>query len=178
MIFDTMWRPALAMMAIVAASNYLVQFPINDWWTWGAATYPFAFLVTEMTNRRFGPAVARRVVYAGFVLGVALSALLAPPRIAAASGAAFLLAQLLDITVFNRLRRQVWWLAPFAAASLASIVDTAAFFSIAFAGTGVPWHTLAAGDLVAKLAMAVFCLAPYRLFMAWVRPVWAQPAAS
>lgn len=168
-----LWRPVLAMMAIVAASNVLVQFPINDWWTWGAASYPFAFLVTEMTNRRYGPAVARLVVYAGFALGVALSLVLAPARIALASGSAFLLAQLLDIAVFNRLRRQVWWLAPFAAASLASIVDTVAFFSIAFAGTPVPWPTLALGDLVAKLAMAVFCLAPYRLFVARVQAAWA-----
>lgn len=172
--FPALWRPALAMMAIVAASNVLVQFPINEWWTWGAATYPFAFLVTEMTNRRYGPALARRVVYAGFALGVALSLVLAPSRIALASGSAFLLAQLLDIAVFNRLRRQVWWLAPFVAASLASIVDTAAFFSIAFAGTPVPWPTLALGDLVAKLAMAVFCLAPYRLFVARVPTVWAS----
>lgn len=171
--FAVLWRPALAMMAIVAASNVLVQFPINDWWTWGAASYPFAFLVTELTNRRYGPGLARLVVYAGFSLGVALSLVLAPARIALASGSAFLLAQLLDIAVFNRLRRQVWWLAPFAAASLASIVDTAAFFSIAFAGTPVPWPTLALGDLVAKLAMAVFCLAPYRLFVARVRAVWA-----
>lgn len=169
--------PALAMMAIVAASNVLVQFPLNDWWTWGALTYPVAFLVTDATNRRFGPVVARRVVYAGFALGVILSLWLATPRIALASGAAFLMAQLLDIAIFNQLRRQVWWLAPFASSILASIVDTFVFFAGAFYATPVPWLTLALGDLAAKVLMALVALGPYRVFMTLVTREW-RPARA
>jgi queuosine precursor transporter len=170
-----LWRPALAMMVIVAASNHLVQFPINAWWTWGALTYPFSFLVTDATNRRYGPSVARMVVYCGFALGVVLSFVLAPARIAIASGAAFLVAQLFDIGIFNRLRRSAWWIAPFVSSAIASVVDTAVFFAGAFAGTDVPWVTLAAGDLVAKLVMALVALGPYRLFVNWVKPVWSEP---
>jgi hypothetical protein len=173
-----LWRPALAMMAIVAASNHLVQFPINEWWTWGALTYPSSFLVTDATNRRYGPSVARAVVYCGFSLGVVLSFALAPARIAIASGTAFLVAQLLDIGVFNRLRRSAWWIAPFVSSAIASVIDTAVFFAGAFAGTGVPWVTLALGDLVAKLAMALVALGPYRLFVTWVKPVWSEPVRA
>jgi hypothetical protein len=169
--------PVLAMVAIVAASNWLVQFPINDWLTWGAFTYPFAFLVTDLTNRRFGPAAARRVIYAGFAVGVVLSALLATPRIAAASGLAFLLAQLLDVTVFNWLRQQSWWRAPFAASALGSVADTATFFGIAFIGTGLPWITWGLGDLAVKLGFALFCLAPYRVLMLRIGPAWAPARA-
>ena len=169
--------PSLAMVAIVAASNWLVQFPINDWLTWGAFSYPISFLVTDLTNRRFGPAAARRVIYAGFAVGVVLSAILATSRIAAASGSAFLLAQLLDVTVFNWLRRQSWWRAPFAASGLGSIADTATFFGIAFIGTGLPWVTWALGDLAVKLAFAFFCLAPYRLLMFRIGPAWTSPKA-
>src|SRR5918992_6190787 len=98
-----------AMVVVVAGSNLAVQYPINDWLTWGAFTYPIAFLVTDLTNRRLGPGPARRVVYVGFALGVLLSILVAGPRIALASGTAFLSAQLLDIWVFDRLRRLPWW---------------------------------------------------------------------
>ena len=167
----------VAMVVIVAASNWLVQFPINDWLTWGAFTYPFSFLVTDLTNRRFGPAAARRVIYAGFAVGVVLSAVLATPRIAAASGSAFLLAQLLDVTLFNWLRRQNWWRAPFVASAVGSITDTATFFGIAFIGTGLPWTTWALGDLAVKLAFALFCLAPYRLLMNRIGPAWATAVA-
>jgi uncharacterized PurR-regulated membrane protein YhhQ (DUF165 family) len=169
----------MAMVVIVAASNWLVQFPINDWLTWGAFTYPFSFLVTDLTNRRFGPASARRVIYAGFAVGVLLSAILATPRIAVASGSAFLLAQLLDVTLFNWLRRQSWWRAPFVASGVGSVVDTGMFFGIAFIGTGLPWPTWALGDLAVKLAFAVFCLAPYRLLMERIGPAWgvSSPAA-
>ena len=168
---------AAAMVAIVAASNWLVQIPINDWLTWGAFSYPFSFLVTDLTNRRFGPAAARRVIYVGFAVGVVLSAILATPRIAAASGSAFLLAQLLDVTLFNWLRRQSWWRAPFVASGAGSVMDTATFFGIAFVGTGLPWTTWAAGDLAVKLAFALFCLAPYRLLMARIGPGWAAARA-
>jgi len=168
----------LAMMAVVAASNLLVQYPftplgLEQVLTWGAFTYPVSFLVTDLTNRRAGAIMARRVVYAGFALGVILSAILSEPRIAAASGTAFLVGQLLDITVFNRLRQGSWWKAPFAASALGSMVDTALFFSLAFAGTDVPWLSLGAGDLCVKLLYAVLLLAPFRIAMAWWRPVAA-----
>ncbi len=165
--------PVAAMAAIVVTSNIAVQYPITqfglqDWLTWGALTYPVAFLVTDLTNRRFGAETARRVVYVGFALAVALSLLLADPRIALASGSAFLLAQLLDILVFDRLRRAAWWRAPLASSVCGSVVDTALFFSLAFAGTGLPWMTWALGDLAAKLAVALCLLLPFRLGMAWV----------
>jgi len=136
----------VAMIVIVTASNFAVQFPINDWLTWGAFTYPVSFLVTDLTNRALGPQAARRVVYAGFAVAVVLSAWIAGPRIAMASGLAFLLAQLLDIAIFDRLRRAPWWQAPFVSSILASALDTAAFFALAFAATGLPWVTWALGD--------------------------------
>ncbi len=164
-----------AMIAIVAASNVLVQYPINDWLTWGALTYPVSFLVTDVINRALGPARARRVVYAGFALAVALSWFLADPRIAVASGTAFLAAQLLDIAVFDRLRRGSWWRAPLVSSAAGSVLDTALFFSIAFAGTGLPWITWGLGDLAVKFAAALLFLAPFRVLMAWARPVEAAP---
>lgn len=160
-----------AMTVIVAASNYLVQFPVNDWITWGAFTYPVAFLVTDMTNRAFGPARARQVVYAGFVLAVILSIALATPRIALASGTAFLVAQLLDVRIFDRLQsRGGWWTAPLVSSSVGSAVDTMLFFSIAFAGTAVPWVTLGLGDYAVKLVLALSMLIPFRLLMQFTRP--------
>lgn len=160
-----------AMIVVVAASNWLVQYPINDWLTWGAFTYPFSFLVTDLTNRAYGPTRARIVVAAGFALAVALSLWLAPWRIAIASGGAFLAAQLLDIQIFNRLRQAKWFWAPFVASATASVVDTYVFFAGAFAGSGLPWHTWALGDLSVKLAFAIFLLAPFRLLMPQL-PVW------
>jgi queuosine precursor transporter len=157
--------PVLAMVAVVAGSNVAVQYPINDWLTWGAFTYPIAFLVTDLTNRRLGPGRARTVAYTGFALAVLLSILLAGPRIALASGTAFLSAQLLDIAVFDRLRRLPWWQAPLASSGLASVWDTAVFFGLAFAGTGLPWMTWAIGDLGAKAAMALLLLLPFRALM-------------
>ena len=160
-----MWRPILAMTAVIVASNFLVQFPLNDWLTWGAFTFPLAFLVTDLTNRAVGAAGARRVVRVGFAVAVLVSLALAPWRIALASGAAFLTAQLLDVAVFERLRRQSWWKAPLIGSLLASVIDTALFFGLAFAGTGLDWVTLAAGDLAAKAAMALLLLAPYRAML-------------
>lgn len=164
-----------AMMAVVAAANVLVQHPftpfgLGETLTWGAFAYPFSFLVTDLANRLGGPGTARRVVYAGFALGVVLSVFLATPRIAAASGAAFLAGQLLDITVFTRLRRAAWWKAPLFASALGSVVDTALFFGLAFAGTEVPWTRLALGDLAVKFAYAVLLLAPFRMAVARLRP--------
>lgn len=166
----------VAMTVVVAASNFLVQFPINDWLTWGALTYPVSFLITDLTNRRLGPRAARRVVYAGFALAVVLSVVLATPRIAAASGGAFLIAQLLNVQVFDRLRRRQWWLAPLVSSALGSILDTVMFFAMAFAGTGSPWITWAIGDLGVKLAVALSMLVPFRLLLARTAPV--SPAGS
>jgi uncharacterized PurR-regulated membrane protein YhhQ (DUF165 family) len=194
-----------AMAVVVVASNYLVQFPVQghlgalnlaDLLTWGAFTYPAAFLVTDLTNRKFGPNPARLVVVVGFVLAVALSILLSTPRIAAASGSAFLVAQLLDVTVFNRLRRLSWWKAPFASSLIGSAIDTVLFFSIAFSGvlgvllgyydafaveaapllgvfaTDVPrWISWAVGDFCVKILVAVFLLAPYRILLGLLVPM-------
>jgi uncharacterized PurR-regulated membrane protein YhhQ (DUF165 family) len=160
-----------AMTVIVAASNVLVQYPINDWLTWGAFTYPIAFLVTDLTNRALGAAKARQVVYAGFAFAVVLSIVLATPRIAVASGLAFLVAQLLDVYIFDRMRRVgSWWTPPLISSSIASAVDTAIFFSVAFVGTGVPWVTLGLGDYAVKLALALAMLIPFRALMHFARP--------
>lgn len=169
--FAAAWPPILAMTVVVVASNWLVQFPINDVLTWGAISYPFSFLVTDLTTRLQGPERARRVVWVGFALAVLLSIWLATPRIALASGAAFLAGQLLDIQVFQRLRAGSWWRAPLASSTLGSVVDTALFFSLAFAGTGLPWVTLALGDLAVKLLLAVLALAPFRAVLGLALPM-------
>lgn len=153
------------MIVIVVASNILVQYPINPWLTWGAVTYPIAFLVADVLNRRFGPGAARRVAYFGFVAALLISAWLASPRIALASGSAFLTAQLCDIYVFDKLRHRRWWQAPFVGGVAGATIDTFIFFSIAFVGTGMPWPTLLVGDLIVKLALNTFMLAPFRALM-------------
>jgi queuosine precursor transporter len=186
-----------AMAVVVLASNILVQYPFahagfGDYLTWGAFSYPFAFLVTDLSNRRFGPLIARRVVYVGFVLAVALSVYFATPRIAIASGSAFLAAQLLDIAIFTRLRGQAWWLPPFASSVISSGLDTAIFFSVAFACgpvpglgltigdmlaaggvadscTALPWVNLAIADYLVKLALAALSLAPYGVLLTVMR---------
>ena len=156
----------VAMAIIVAASNFLVRIPINDWLTWGALSYPIAFLVTDLINRRLGPDRARRVVYVGFACGVALSLFTSTVRIALASGAAFLLAQLADVWLYDRMRRLAWWRAPLVSSTLASALDTALFFSLAFAFSGLPWVTWALGDYAVKVAVACAMLLPFRLLMA------------
>jgi uncharacterized PurR-regulated membrane protein YhhQ (DUF165 family) len=171
----------IAMAVVVALSNILVQYPVEQFGlgevlTWGAFTYPFAFLVNDLTNRWFGPAVTRRVVYVGFVVGVLLSLVLSDPRIAVASGTAFLVAQLIDVSVFNRLRAGAWWRAPLAASTVGSAIDTVLFFSIAFAGTDVPWMTLALGDFAVKMAVALAALVPYASLMNLFRPYPARAA--
>ena len=190
--------PILAMAGVVVLSNFAVQHPINafglrDYLTWGALTYPVAFLVNDLTNRRFGPALTRRVIYVGFALAVVLSFWLATPRIAIASGTAFLIGQLLDIFVFNQLRRQDWWRAPLAGSVLGSAVDTAIFFSMAFAGDAdmsapvtyahfgaevvAPlWVGLAVFDFVVKVSMALLMLVPYGALMSRIRPMEAARA--
>lgn len=189
--------PVVAMMAVVATSNVAVQYPVDflglqEVLTWGAFTYPIAFLVNDLTNRRFGPAVTRRVVYFGFALAVALSVWLATPRIALASGSAFLVGQLLDITVFNRLRRMSWWQAPLAGSLIGSALDTVLFFSLAFAGdadmsfpvtyasTGITvplWVGLAYFDFLVKIACALLALVPYGALMGWLKP-WSNASRS
>lgn len=182
----------LAMAIIVVASNILVQFTVGNWLTWGAFTYPFAFLVTEVMNRVYGPAAARRVVLAGFIAGVACSVVAAgmdktTMRIAVGSGAAFLVAQLVDIVVFNSLRNRRWWVAPLTSSSVGSILDTAIFFTVAFsamlpadgntgwANEAVPllgqgpvtalWVSLATADWAVKMSLAVLTLVPFRLIV-------------
>lgn len=170
------WRllaaPVLAMIAVIVLSNFAVQFVINDWLTWGAFTYPFVFLVCDLTNRAYGPVAARRVAWIGFVIAVGVSGLIAPWRIALASGAAFITSQLLDVLVFNRWRRASWWKAPLIGSLVASVVDTGVFFFLAFAGTAVSWLHLAGGDLSFKAAMAVLLLAPYRVLLPHLQ-TWA-----
>jgi uncharacterized integral membrane protein (TIGR00697 family) len=219
------YLPFVAAMALVVlTSNILVQFPMQgslgglqlaDILTWGAFTYPFAFLVTDLANRRHGPAVARRIVFVGFMTAVACSIIMPPllyragliefdtaagrlVRIAIASGSAFLTAQLLDVTVFNWLRRQSWWRAPIFGTLVGSLFDTAIFFTMAFSAAfaligpddafaleaspllgilpaeAMRWVSWAVGDLTVKLLIAVFALIPYRLIAAR----WAQPAAA
>jgi uncharacterized PurR-regulated membrane protein YhhQ (DUF165 family) len=168
-----------AMVVIVTASNVLVQYPINAWLTWAAFTYPVSFLVTDLTNRRLGPGYARKVVFAGFAVAVVLSALFATPRIAIGSGTAFLIAQLLDIAVFDRLRQRAWWMPPLVSSLIGSAVDTALFFAIAFAGSGLPWVTWAIGDLGVKVAMALVLLAPFRTLLRFTAPATvAEPLRS
>lgn len=202
----------VAMVAVVAASNYLVQFPVQaqlgpvdlaDLLTWGAFTYPVAFLVTDLTNRHFGPQVARLVVLIGFVVAIALSVFLASPRIAIASGSAFLVAQLLDVAIFDRLRASDWWRAPLISSVAGSVLDTVIFFSLAFAapfafldtafgradnsltfpapflGIGAEvelWVSLAAGDFVVKLLVAGVLLAPYKVLRGFLADRVINPA--
>ena len=158
------WWAVVAMALVVGASNYLVAIPINDWLVWGAITYPLAFLVNDLVNRLYGASTARRVVYVGFAVGVALSLSVdtIDQRIAIASGTAFLVAQLLDVAIFDRLRVGRWWIAPSVSSGISSIVDTLLFFGIAFVGTGLPWQQWATGDLAVKWAVAALSLIFYR----------------
>jgi queuosine precursor transporter len=161
------WHFVAAMAIIVAASNYLVTIPINSWLVWGSLTYPVAFLVTDLTNRVYGAATARKVVLVGFIVGVALSVYLATDaaglRIAAASGTAFLIAQLMDVSVFNRLRQHIWWVAPIVSSALSSFVDNTLFWVLAFAGQGDWWHMPMVTDLAVKWGVALAALLPYGL---------------
>ena len=194
----------LAMAAVVVASNILVQFLLGDWLTWGALTYPFAFLVTDVINRIHGAAQARRVVLAGFAVGVACSLIgafagVTTLRIALASGTAFLAGQMLDVLVFDRLRRGTWWRAPLVSSLAGSILDTVLFFSIAFAGIDaatpegwasapVPllgwgpeiplWVSLAVADWAVKMALAIAALGPFRLIIRKILRATRDPALT
>jgi len=175
----TLLWPVVAMAAVIVLSNVLVQHAINDWLTWGAFSYPLVFLVCDLTNRALGPVAARRVAWVGFAVAVGVSLALAPWRIALASGAAFIFSQAMDIMVFNRWRRASWWKAPLLGSLVASVVDTAVFFFLAFAGSDMNWLMLASGDLAVKAAMAALLLAPYRALLprlgTWTAP--PQPAS-
>jgi hypothetical protein len=173
--FASLRTPIVAMAAVIVLSNVLVQHPINAWLTWGAFSYPLVFLVTDLTNRALGPAAARRVAWSGFAVALVASLALAPWRIALASGTAFIVAQAMDILVFNRWRRQSWWKAPLIGSLVASGIDTAVFFFLAFAGTELDWTLLAGGDLAVKAAMATLLLAPYRALLPRLQ-TWAAPA--
>lgn len=160
--YQSLILPVIAMAVVIVASNILVQYPINDWLVWGALTYPIAFLVTDLSNRFYGASAARLVVLAGFAIGVVASLYFADVRIAFASGTAFLIAQLSDVFVFDKLRRQIWWIAPLVSSAFSTVLDTALFFGLAFAGSGEPWMTWAIGDLMVKWAVAIAALIPYR----------------
>jgi len=171
------------MGVIVLSSNFLVQFPVNYYGlseilTYGAFSYPVAFLITDLANRTYGKIIARKIVYLGFLIGIIFTlffstnfADLISIRIAIGSGSAFLVAQLLDVQIFDRLRKNSWYVAPLISSSIGSIVDTFLFFSIAFAGTEVPWVTLSLGDLAVKLFVALVMLVPFRLLINTFKPV-------
>ncbi len=171
------------MGVVVLASNYLVQFPINYYGlneilTYGAFSYPIAFLITDLANRSFGKVVARKIVYIGFAIGISFTLLfstnftdLISIRIAIGSGTAFLFAQLLDVQIFDKLRQKKWFVAPLTSSLIGSTVDTFIFFSISFYGTGVPWVTLSLGDLSVKIFVALLMLIPFRLLLKTLKPV-------
>ena len=171
------------MGVVVLASNYLVQFPINHYGlneilTYGAFSYPIAFLITDLANRSFGKLVARQIVYIGFTIGISFTLLfstnftdLISIRIAIGSGTAFLVAQLLDVQIFDKLRQKKWFVAPLTSSLIGSTVDTFLFFSISFYGTGVPWITLSLGDLSVKIFVALLMLIPFRLLLKTLKPV-------
>ena len=165
------------MGVVVLASNYLVQFPIQYYGlegilTYGAFSYPIAFLITDLTNRSYGKLVARKIVYIGFVIGIAFTLFfstnfsdLISVRIAIGSGIAFLVAQLFDVKIFDQLRKKKWFVAPLTSSFVGSIVDTFLFFSISFYGTGIPWVTLSFGDLAVKILVTLTMLIPFRLLL-------------
>ena len=173
------------MGVVVLSSNYLVQFPINYYdlneiLTYGAFSYPIAFLITDLANRSYGKGVARKIVYFGFVLGIGFTVLFSTDfadfisiRIAIGSGIAFLIAQLLDVQIFDRLREKEWFVAPLTSSMIGSTIDTFLFFSISFYGTGVPWVTLSLGDLIVKVIVALIMLIPFRLLLKTFKPIKA-----
>tara|TARA_Y100000992_G_C21231505_1_gene475742 strand:+ start:184 stop:726 length:543 start_codon:yes stop_codon:yes gene_type:complete len=168
---------------IVVSSNYLVQFPItyyglNEILTYGAFSYPITFLITDLANRAYGKTVARKIVYIGFLIGIVLTLFVSTNfsdiisvRIAIGSGIAFFLAQNLDVQIFDRLRKKTWYVAPLTSSILGSITDTFIFFSIAFYKTGIPWVTLALGDLAVKLLIALVMLIPFRFLLKNIKDI-------
>ena len=171
------------MGVVVLSSNYLVQFPINYYelnkiLTYGALSYPIAFLITDLANRSYGKIVARKIVYFGFFIGISFTVIFSTDfadyisiRIAIGSGFAFLVAQLLDVQIFDKLRKKQWFVAPLTSSIIGSTIDTFLFFSIAFYATDVPWITLSLGDLGVKILVALLMLIPFRLLLKTFRPI-------
>tara|TARA_Y100000590_G_scaffold8155_1_gene10249 strand:- start:920 stop:1468 length:549 start_codon:yes stop_codon:yes gene_type:complete len=168
---------SISMGVIVLVSNYLVQFPINyyglkDILTYGAFSYPIAFLITDLANKSYGKIIARKIVYIGFFIGVSFTLFFSTNfsdiisiRIAIGSGTAFIVAQLLDVQIFDKLRKRSWFVAPLASSFIGSVIDTFLFFSISFYGTGISWITLSLGDLFVKIFVALLMLIPFRLLI-------------
>ena len=168
---------SLVMGTVVLVSNYLVQFPIQYYrleeiLTYGAFSYPVAFLITDLANRSYGKIIARKIVYVGFIIGIVFTlffstnfADLISVRIAIGSGTAFMVAQLLDVQIFDYLRQKKWFVAPLTSSLIGSTVDTFLFFFISFYATGIPWITLSLGDLAVKIFVALAMLIPFRLLL-------------
>ena len=174
---------SLLMGVVVLSSNYLVQFPIkyfglDEILTYGALSYPIAFLITDLANRSYGKVSARKIVYFGFLIGISFTLLfstnfadLISVRIAIGSGTAFIVAQLLDVQIFDQLRKKKWFIAPLTSSLIGSTVDTFLFFSISFYATGIPWFTLSIGDLSVKILVSLLMLIPFRLLLGSLKPV-------
>ena len=174
---------AFSMAFVVALSNYLVQFPVQyfnleNLLTYGAFSYPIAFLITDLSNRRYGKIKARKIVYLGFALGLFLTLYfstnfsdLISIRIVIGSGVAFLTAQLIDVNIFDKLRKKKWFIAPLTSSFVGSVIDTFLFFSIAFYGTGINWLTLSIGDLLVKIAIALIMLIPFKILLKHVKEI-------
>ena len=174
---------SLLMGAVILSSNYLVQFPIKHYGldevlTYGAFSYPIAFFITDLANRTYGKLIARNIVYIGFTIGISFTLIfstnfadLISVRIAIGSGTAFLIAQLLDVQIFDYLRKKKWFIAPLTSSVIGSIIDTFLFFSISFYATGVPWITLALGDLGVKIFVALLMLIPFRMLLNTLKPI-------
>ena len=171
------------MACVIVLSNYLVQFPIkyfrlDNLLTYGALSYPVAFLITDLSNRRYGKNVAKKIVGIGFLLGIFLTLYfstnysdLISIRIAIGSGSAFLVAQLVDVNVFDKLRNKIWFLAPLTSSLVGSSIDTFLFFSISFYGSGINWITLCFGDLFVKIFVALMMLIPFRFLLSHVQEI-------
>ena len=174
---------SLIMGVVVLTSNYLVQFPIHYYGlseilTYGAFTYPMAFLITDLANRSFGKEIAKKIVYFGFFIGISFTIFfstnfsdLISIRIAIGSGTAFLISQSIDVYIFDKLRNKYWFIAPLVSSINGSVIDTFLFFSIAFYATDIPWFTLAIGDLAVKLFVALLMLVPFRMLLKTFKPV-------
>ena len=174
---------SMVMGAIVLASNYLVQFPVqyyglSEILTYGAFTYPIAFLITDLANRSFGKEIAKKIVYFGFFIGISFTLFFSTNfsdtisiRIAIGSGTAFIISQRLDVYIFDKLRKKYWFIPPLASSINGSVIDTFLFFTIAFYATGIPWFTLALGDLAVKLFVALLMLIPFRMLLKTFKPI-------
>ena len=174
---------AFLMALVVAISNYLVQFPVNyaglqNLLTYGAFSYPLAFFITDLSNRRYGKNTAKKIVYLGFILGVFLTfyfstnySNLISVRIAIGSGTAFIVAQLVDVNIFDKLRNKIWFAAPLVSSLVGSVIDTFLFFSISFYGTGINWITLSIGDLLVKVSVALIMLIPFRFLLSYIQEI-------